>query len=364
MPHSSIYRTADGSLRRDLADDALVAVLAEPDGLLWVHTTASDADDGELLRTVFGVHPLAVADIVNTEFQAPKVDDYERYLFLKLHGVDHEATGDLVVTTELDIVMGPNWVVTASHQQLAAIEQLWASTVESPRVLERGSSMLVQVLIDALVDSVLPTIQRMDDVGGEIEERALVEARSDLLGDILRLKRSAMRLHRVVVPQRDIVQRLSRGEYSLISGDTLIYYRDIYDHLVRVEYLVLNARERADSALTTYLSAVNIRQNETMRVLAIVTSAFLPLTLLTGIYGMNFKDMPELSWPWAYPVVIAIMVVVTVGVTWWLFGARLLARSRSVARVTYRIEQRLVHDAIIEAARLRDRVLLDDDAPR
>ena len=364
MPHTSIFRAADGSLRRNIDEGALPAALAEPGGLLWLHTSTSTPEVGELLRTVFGVHPLTVADLVNPEYQAPKVDDYGKYVFLKLHGVDHEATGDLVVTTELDLVVGPSWVVSASHQPLAAIEHLWATTEESGRLLERGGAMLVHDLIDALVDSVLPTIQRMDDVADELEERSLVEAKRDLLGDILRLKRSAMRVNRMVAPQRDIVQRLSRGEYALVSGDALMYYRDVYDHLVRVEDLVLNTRERAESALTTYLSAVNLRQNEAMRVLATVTSAFLPLTLLAGIYGMNFKYMPELSWPWAYPAVLSVMIVVSLAVTWWGFGARLVARGRRVVRVTYRIEQRLLGEAIAEAARLRDRVLLDDRPPR
>jgi magnesium transporter len=361
---TSIYRAPDGALRHDLDETAIRAALAEPDGLLWLHTNTSTVEDGELLRRVLGVHPLAVADLVNPEYQSPKVDDYGAYAFIKLHGVDHEATEDMVVTTELDVVLGPNWVVSASHQPLASIEHLWAAVQGSPRLLERGSSMLVQVLIDALVDSVLPTIQRMDDVADVLEERALAEARRELLGDILRLKRSAMRVHRVVVPQREVLQRLSRGEYPLVSADALIYYRDVYDHLVRVEDLVVNTRERADSALTTYLSAVNIRQNETMRVLAIVTSAFLPLTLLAGIYGMNFQHMPELGWPWAYPAVLAVMVVVSAGVGAWLFGPRVLARGRRVARVTYAIEQRLQREAIAEASRLRDLILFDDERSR
>jgi magnesium transporter len=362
VPDTSIYRAADGSLRAHLDRAALIEALSDPAGLLWVHMSPSTVADGELLRTVFGVHPLAVADIVNPEYQAPKVDDYGGYLFLKLHGVDHQATGHLVVTTELDVVVGPNWVVSASHEPLAAIEHLRETILENPRPLERGSSMLAHVLVDALVDSVLPTLEKMDDVADAIEERALVEARRELLSDILRLKRSALGVHRVVVPQRDILHRISRGEYSLIAGDALIYYSDIYDHLVRLEDIVMNTRERADSALTTYLSAVNIRQNETMRVLAIVTSAFLPLTLLAGIYGMNFKHMPELGWPWAYPAVLSVMVLVSLGVAWWLFGAALLSRGRRVVRVTFGVEPEELDEAITEASRRRERLMPGDES--
>ncbi|MFN8638858.1 MAG: magnesium/cobalt transporter CorA [Dehalococcoidia bacterium] len=357
MTHTAIYRDDDGTMRVQVDDAALTEVHASGRGLLWVHITSADAVDAALLKRVFDVHALAIHDILNPEYESPKVDDYGDYLFIKLHGVDPVATDQVVATTELDLLVGRSWVVSAAHTPLPAIEEVRASIEANPRPMERGADMLAHVLIDALVDSILPTVHRMDDMADDVEARALDSPRRELLADILRVKRSAMHVYRVMVPQREVIYRLSRNEYPLISPDATMYYRDVYDHLVRLEDLVLNVRDLAEGALTTYLSAVNIRQNETMRVLAIVTSAFLPLTLLAGIYGMNFHYMPELDWPWAYPVVLAVMVVGSISVSAWLFGGWVLSRGRRAAGVTFRVEQRLLQEAIREASRLRDAVL-------
>lgn len=356
MPYTSVFRAPDGVMHTDLSRASLEECVSAGAGLLWVSISGATGDDGELLQTVFGVHPLTVHDVLNPEYEAPKVDDYGDYLFIKLHGVDHLATDDLVATTELDLLVGRHWVVSASHTLMLAIEHVRAGILANPRPMERGSDMLAHVLVDALVDGILPTIHQMDDFADAVEGRVIANPRRELLADILRLKRSAMYVYRVIAPQREVIARLSRAEYPLIGDEASRYYRDVYDHLVRVEDLVLNLRDLAESALTTYLSAVNIRQNETMRILAIVTSAFLPLTLLAGIYGMNFRHMPELEWPWAYPLVLGVMVVGSVAVAAWLFGARFIDGGRRAVRLTFRVEQRLLHEAIVEAARLRDLV--------
>jgi magnesium transporter len=357
VTYTATSREPDGTQRTLVGREQLSRARQVPGALLWLHASSVTPDEAQLIADVFEVHPLALHDMLNPEYEAPKVDDYGSYLFIKLHGVDHNATDDVVRTTELDLLLGPDWVVSASHSRLPAIDHLLAGLPVNARLLERGSDMLAHVLIDALVDSILPTIHLMDDVADAVESRALEHPRQQLLTDILRLKRSAMYVHRVVVPQREVVYRLSRGEHPLVTEAAAPYFRDVYDHLVRVEDLVLVTRDRAEGALTTYLSATNIRQNETMRVLAIVTSAFLPLTLLTGIYGMNFDHMPELGWPWAYPAVLAVVMVVTTAVSGWLFGGWLLARGRRAVRLTFRVEQRLLNEAIAEAARLRELVI-------
>ena len=139
---------------------------------------------------------------------------------------------------------------------------------------------------------------------------------------------AALRIHRVMAPQREIMNRLSRGEFTIIEKEAQIFYRDIYDHLLRIEELNQNIRDRADNAQATYLSSVANRQNETMKVLSIIASIFLPLTLVAGIYGMNFEYMPELSVPWAYFAVLGFMVIVIAGVIWWFWAKNWLAWGR------------------------------------
>jgi magnesium transporter len=200
--------------------------------------------------------------------------------------------------------------------------------------MRRGADFLAHALIDALVDNVLPTIDRMSDIAEEIEEEVIHQPQQVTLEAILKLKRSTLRIHRVMAPQREVLNRLSRGEFPLIKGEAQIFYRDIYDHLVRIEDLNQNIRDMADNALSTYLSSVANHQNETMRVLSIVATIFLPLTLLAGIYGMNFEYMPELEWRWGYFAVLGIMGMVIAGVIWRFWSSRWLGWGRKkVSRV-------------------------------
>jgi 4-alpha-glucanotransferase len=159
----------------------------------------------------------------------------------------------------------------------------------------------------------------------DIEEETIRNPQPPTLEAILKLKRSTLRIHRVMAPQREILNRLSRGEFPIIGSEAQIYYRDIYDHLVRIEDLNQTTRDRADNALATYLSSVANRQNETMKVLSIVAAIFLPLTLVAGIYGMNFEYMPELMVPWAYFAVLGFMGIVIIGVIWWFWARNWLA---------------------------------------
>lgn len=295
MSYAAIFRDEDGTMRRGLDGAALAEIVEHQRGQLWVHLTETNAADAELLGRVFPFHPVAIQDCLNERYQRPKVDVYPDHLFVMLHGIDHNATGDLVVTTELDVFIGVNYVVTASLSRLEVVEKLFDSAHASDRVLGRGSAMVAYATINALIDGVYPTIELMTEFADGVEEAALTDPRRELMPDILRLKRSALRVHQVLVPQRDVLNLLSREEFRLITSDAVPYYGFLYDQVVRIEDLTQSIRERADSALTNYLSAVGIRQNETMRVLSIVASIFLPLTLLTGVYGMNFAFVPGIE---------------------------------------------------------------------
>lgn len=356
MPYAAIYRDDAGALETQLDETAIAGALASGEGLLWVHITSLGDDDAELLERLFAFHPLAIRDCLDATYQRPKVDDYGDYLFLMLHGVDHEATSDLVVTNELDLFLGHNYVVSSSLGRQAAIDHLFEVAQERPRLLDHSAGRLLHQVIDALVDEMLPTIDRMGEVSDEIDEQAIEDPQPLVLDGVMRLKRSALRVHRVVAPQRDIVQRLGRAEFPQIEDDVIPYLRDVYDHLVRIEDLVQMLRERADNALTIYLSAVSIRQNETMRVVSIVAAIFLPLALVTGIYGMNFTDMPELDWNYGYFGVLAAMAIYTGGILYWFWARRWIAIGRrGVGRaISFAVDPPLLRDATTEALRLSE----------
>jgi len=332
MPRTSYYLT-DGDLRRDLDDAAIDEALQSGRGLLWVDLIAPSAEDGRFLESTFGFHHLAVEDCLSRRLHSPKVDDFGEHLFVLVHGVNH-AVEDVVQTTELAIFLGRNFVVTSHAARLYSVEAVRAMVEDDARPMRRGADFLAHAFIDALIDNILPTIDRMTEVAEEVQEEAIHKPQPVTLDTILRLNRSSLRVHRVIAPQREMLNRLARGEFEVISQQALIFYRDVYDHLVRIEDLNQTVRDESNNALSTYLSSIAIQQNETMKVLSAVASIFLPLSLVAGVYGMNFEHMPELGWPWAYFGVLAFMGAAIVISTWWfLTHGWIRVRPRPVVHV-------------------------------
>jgi len=360
MPHIAIHRDEAGVQHRLTSDRAILDAHREARGLLWVHITEMDAEDEALLRGL-RFHPLAIEDAVSRRYRRPKVDDYGDHLFIVLHGIDEARASEEIATTELDLFVGRTFVVSSSTSRLAWSEHL---IEQAEHVMQRGAGTLAYTIMDALVDSVLPVVERMDEVAETIEERALERPSHDLLGHILRLKRASAMVGRVMAPQRDLLARVARGDYPPLDGAHGAYFRDVTDHLERIEDLTQALRDRADHLVVTYHSALGLRQNEAMRQLAIVASIFMPLTLLTGIYGMNFEHMPELEWRYGHlAVLVTIGVVVSVG-TFWLWGRAFLGRSQRGLRViaSYVLEPHEIRDAVQQSAEGRQQVL--DTTPR
>ena len=328
MSSKAYYLSPEGRLQRDLSEEDIRATFQSGQGLLWVDISDNTEEDGEFLARVFGFHPLAIEDCLSKQIHPPKIDDFGSYIFMIVHGVNYTVQSDIVETTELAIFAGPNFVVSSHDVPLYSIQSV-ARLVESDgRPMRRGADFLAYALLDALVDNVMPTVDAMSDVTEDIEEEVIENPQQSTLEAILKLKRSIMRLHRVMAPQSEVMNRLSRSEFSIIGEEAGIFYRDVYDHIVRIEDLGQTIRDRADNALATHLSSVANRQNETMRILSIVATIFLPLGLLAGIYGMNFEHIPELGWHWGYFAVIGFIGAAIVTILWFLWVRSWIARSR------------------------------------
>ncbi len=316
---TSCLRTGD-SLRLDLPEDDIRAALADGDGLLWVDIAASPREESEaLLRDVFGFHHLTIDDCYNTLIDPPKVDDYGTYLFVIIHDVTYGPASRGLHTVELDMYVGPNYVVTLHREPVAAIGEVRRRAENHSLVLDRGAGFLAHAVFDVVVDDFHPVVETLDEQLSAVEEEILHTPRQDVLEDLLRLKRNAQRLKRSILPQRDVANRFSRGEYSrLVPADSLMYFRDIYDHTVRVDEMIDGVRDLADSALNTYLSSVNNRINEVMKALAIVAVVFLPLTLIASIYGTNFEETwPPYAWDWGFRGMLATFALVVLGLVAW-----------------------------------------------
>jgi magnesium transporter len=321
MPVESYYLNADGKVVSGLSEKEIRTAFQSKEGLLWVNIAEIKDDDAKFLEETFQFHHLAVEDCISTSIHPPKIDDFGEYLFIIIHGINYAVASEIVETAELAIFLGQNFVVSCHSYPLYSVEAIKHRMEEDCLPMKRGADFLAHSLADALIDNVLPTVDRMTELAGEIEEETIRNPQKELLEAILKLKRSTLRIHGLMAPQREVFNSLSRGQFPIIRNDAQIFYRDVYDHVARIEDLNQTIGDRADSALATYLSSIANRQNETMKTLAVVATIFIPLTLVAGIYGMNFDNMPELHWEWGYYAVVGVMITV-IALTIWRFSAR------------------------------------------
>ncbi|MDP3062181.1 MAG: magnesium/cobalt transporter CorA [Chloroflexota bacterium] len=313
MIKANFYLAPDGALKQGISQQEIDAALRSGVGLLWLDLEAPTPEDGRLLLDTFHFHPLNVEDCVTPSLTPPKVDEFDDYLFIVVHGVKHDPGAEVVETTELDVFLGKNYVVSNHALPSPAADQVLARCKNGARPLRRGPDFLAHELIDALVDNILPTINELNERSLEIEDAVLKNPTNEILGDIMNLKRSTVHLQRIMAPQRDVASRLSREDHVVISERSQLYFRDIYDHMVRIHNLTEGLQELADSTLRTYMSAVSNRMNDVMRMLSLVATVFLPLTLIASIYGMNFVNFPELGWRYGYAFALGVMLLVALG---------------------------------------------------
>jgi magnesium transporter len=312
MTQVTFYLTPDGKLLDQLSVEQIRNLLASGEGLLWVDMEDVTTEDGEFLSNTFSFHPLAVADCISKNIHPPKIDDFEDYLFIVVHGINYHVDSEVVETTELALFVGKNYIVTSHDIPVRSVSSVLDRVRKDGRPMRRGVDFLAHDLIDALVDNFMPTIEEMDERNDQLEAEVLREPKRETLMSIMQLKRSILALTRIIMPQREIVNGLSRGDYPFISERARIYYRNIHDHLVRIEMLTLGLRDMTESVLSTYLSSVSNRMNEVMKVLTLIATIFIPLTFIAGIYGMNFAYMPELEWRYGYFIILIVMAVVGV----------------------------------------------------
>lgn len=284
---------------------------------VWIELEKQSAEADAVLADL-AIHPLTVEDIWATR-AAPKVDDYPGYLYVIVHAVAPASDGKLE-TVELDVLLGPSFVIT--HDPTGAVtEQLRADLRRQPRVLAKGPAWFAHAVLDRAVDLYLPVVDRIDGDIESLETEVLAAAGTrrgpTVLRRILRFKRVLQDLRRTSVHQREILLRLARGEFDEIPADAVPFYRDVYDHFLRFSDLVESYRDLVTSALEAYLSVQSNRMNEIMKTLTLISTVMLPVTFIAGVYGMNFKVIPELDWKYGYAYVLGLMAVVTVGILAW-----------------------------------------------
>jgi magnesium transporter len=276
-----------------------------------------------VLRDIFGFHPLAIDDALQ-ETHTPKVDDWEKYLYIVLSALDYDETlvDGALHSRELDIFLGQNFVVTHHDEPIAAIDEVWQNCQRNNRHLQDDADHLLYKIIDNVVTDYMPIVEQIDLHIDNLEDQIFEKPSPRTLEALFALKRALLAMRRVLTPQREVLNRLARDEYQVIDPHDRIFFRDVYDHLVRLHDLNESMRDLVGGALDIYLSVVNNRMNDVMKTLTVITTLFMPIAFVTGFFGMNFFEPVAGLVNWtdnpAFYATLAVFILTPTGMLLWM----------------------------------------------
>ncbi len=302
---------------RDLEIEALRLVRADKGLVLWVDLQSPTPDEIKtILEGVFQFHPLTIEDCV-TPSSLPKAEDYEDYLFIVTHAVDFTRT-DKFQTTELDLFLGKDYLVTFHRTALKSVSAAMDRCVKATGVVARGPDRLAHLVLDLLVDNYKPVMEELRGELETIEEVVLTKASGDsLIPRLLQARSDINHLRQIIRPQRDVVNRLAHGDSKIIRALMLPYFRDLRDGLVRLDESAATYADQLLISFDLYLSKSTFQANEGIKALTALTALTLPAMLIGTWYGMNFEHMPELSSPIGYQIAFGATVLLTGAMWWW-----------------------------------------------
>lgn len=260
----------------------------------------------------FKVHPLAIEDILST-YQRPKVDIYQNQLFITLRWLSINKKEELE-NEQISLVLGENYLISFSEKKEAFFNTIKEKLRQSNHHAgKKGTDYIVYSILDAVVDNYFLVLEVVDERLDKLEDDLLRQPKTVTILRIQKAKRDMITLRKSIWPLRDVVSQLQRTEPTLISATTQIYLRDVYDHIIRIIDVIEGLRDIVSGMLDIYLSNINIRTNDIMKVLTIVSTIFVPLTFISSLYGMNFEYMPELHSRWGYPLALSFMLMMAGG---------------------------------------------------
>ncbi|OQY90358.1 MAG: magnesium and cobalt transport protein CorA [Anaerolineae bacterium UTCFX1] len=287
----TLYYSPGKPIRKDIPPSEFAKLIRNHRSLLWVDFVNEPDENSLPILQNFGFHPLSIEDALQ-QTHSPKLDDWGSYLYIVMNYIDLQENGNTWESeiNELDIFLGSNYIVTHHEFSIPAIEATWASCERDIRNVQDGADHLLYKIMDFLVAGYMPTVERVDSAIDELEDHIFDKPSPQTLARLFALKRILLSMRRILLPQREALNKLARDDYRVIDPRDRIFFRDIYDHLVRLHDLNENLRDLVSGALDTYLSVVNNRMNEIMKTLTTITVLFMPLTVLTGYFGMNFFE--------------------------------------------------------------------------
>jgi magnesium transporter len=320
----SLYFLPGKPLQTDLPPAQFPKLMKNPRGLLWVDLHGEPPEVCQPILESFGFHHLAIEDALQ-ETHSPKIDDWGNYVYVVLNYMHLNSDGANAWETEvdeLDTFLGASYIVTHHDHPLASIEMTWSSCQTDMRHLGEGADHLFYKIVDNLVAEYMPIVEKIDLSIDEIEDQIFERPTGGTLEQLFTLKRVLLAMRRILLPQREVLNKLARDDYRVIDPRDRIFFRDIYDHIVRLHDLNETLRDLVGGVQDTYLSVVNNRMNEVMKTLTTITTLFMPITFITGFFGMNFFEPVASLIGWtsqqAFIATMVLLSVLPVGMYVWM----------------------------------------------
>jgi magnesium transporter len=310
--HARSYAISASGTRCGASPDEINRAIADATGHLWVDIDICDPKQVEVLKAIKGLHPLTVEDALATNSR-PKLEEFPGYLFLIMIGVRfHEHTPDPydLETFDLCFFLGPNYLITVHDGPTKAVDDVAARIEKNTDLLSRGTDRLAHAIMDGAVDEYFPLLDKIDDFVDSLEQRVVVDFDETALPEIFAVKRLVLSLRRHVGPEREVFNILTNRPTRLLSADSQIYFRDIYDHVLRINDSIETYRDLLSSVLDSYLTQVSNRLGRVTKGLSVIATLSIPFVVISGMWGMNFQHIPLSDHPHAFWLMLALQLAV------------------------------------------------------
>jgi magnesium transporter len=320
----TLHLSPEGTVVQDCHPRELASLLAEG-GPMWVDIDSTVRSQHALLEKVFQFHPLAIEDTLNPESRV-KLEEYANFLFISIRGVglatDTEDPYDLV-TQDLYCFLGPHYLVTVHAGPMPSIDRVSAIMRRSPELLTRGVERALHAVLDDTIDGFFPILERVDEFLDGLEERVFSSFDESALHDIFSVKRLVLSLRRYLQPSREVMNILTNRPSTLLTPDVQIYFRDIYDHVLRINDGLDTYRELLNSTMDSYLMQISNRLAASTKGLSVVATMSLPFVVVSGMWGMNFSKIPLSDWPHGFWVLLVVQLGLGLALLYFLRRRRL-----------------------------------------
>ena len=307
-----MIRTCAVMQNNEILYDLTFGVLKKPNiSWYWIDFNEPTEEEAALLSNYFHFHPLSIEDCL--EFvQRPKLDFYDNYFFIVLHTINQKT----LEAEEVDLFVGHNFIVSFHKKPVRDLNNTW-SRLKKNESLRKGPFHIMYTIIDKLVDDYFQPLYRIEDLLNQIEDNTKDQTINELMEEVFDIRADLSKLRRSIIPTRDLLYRMIHADRLSNVKDQKVYFQDIYDHLLKLVEMIEANRDMTSDIRDSYLSINSNRMNTIMMTLTVITTIFMPLTFVVGIYGMNFENMPELSWRYGYFMILGIMLGIAMSMFYW-----------------------------------------------